>query len=59
LLDRRETAMTNKEKTQLRLDVQAKRDERRKRRTEALAPVLTAGAAIVTALVALAAVLKK
>ncbi len=59
LLDRRETAMTNKEKIQLRLDVQAKHDERRKRRNDALVPVLTAGAAIVSALVALAALLKK
>jgi hypothetical protein len=65
-LDRRETELTNKEINQLRFDVQTKRDERRKRRTDTLVPVLTvvgqvltAGAAIVSALVALAAVSKK
>jgi hypothetical protein len=65
-LDRRETEMTNTETNKLHQDVQAKRDERRKRRNETLVPVLTvvvqvltAGAAIASALVALAAVLKK
>jgi hypothetical protein len=59
LLERRETAMTNKENFQLRLDFQAKRDERRKRRAEALVPVLTAGAALVSALSTLVALLLK
>ena len=65
LLERRETAMTNKEKIQLRRMFRTKRDERRKRRTDTLVPVLTvvvqmltAGAAMVSALVALAALKK-
>lgn len=59
LLERRETAMTTKEKTQLRNDVQAKRYERRKQRNEASVPVLTAATALISTLVALAALLLK
>jgi hypothetical protein len=65
LLEWRKTEMPNKEKIQLRLDVQAKRDERMKRRTEILVPLLnvgvqlvTAAAAVISALVALAALKK-
>lgn len=59
LLERRETAMSNKEKIQLRNDVQAKRYERRKQRNEALVPVLTTATALISTLVALAALLLK
>jgi hypothetical protein len=59
LLERRETAMSSKEKIQLRNDVQAKRYERRKQRNETLVPVLTAATALISTLVALAALLLK